>query len=60
MKDITAVKEATETMLVNTLSKGSVKEVLKEIIKTGDSASNMYTVDGGIVLMNMLGLLGYK
>lgn len=60
MNEVTTEKKGTATLLVNTLPEGSVKEALKELPKTGDSASNRYTVAEEIILMNMLGLLGYK
>ena len=60
LNEVTTEKKGTATLLVNTLPEGSVKEALKELPKTGDSASNRYTVAEEIVLMNMLGLLGYK
>ncbi|MEW4403802.1 Rib/alpha-like domain-containing protein [Enterococcus sp. AN402] len=39
---------------------GLSSTVLTELPKTGESTSNKFVVTGGVVLMSMFGLLGYK
>ncbi|WP_431408591.1 LPXTG cell wall anchor domain-containing protein [Enterococcus gallinarum] len=32
----------------------------KELPKTGEASNNMITISGGVVLLSILGLFGYK